>query len=275
MENTILDKVENLVDGVEGAAVDLVARLSPWLAPLPTAYLTATATVKHLDWPTVVGVVAGVVVEALGLASVATALMLREYNANRHRVPDDWQPVDARGRRKRYRGKVDPPAPFKLAVALAGVYFVSVTGLTVVLDTLPNLAAFAPIIFPILSLAGVTVLALRADHKRRLAAIAERDASKSTRQGERQGTVRGMSSKLSNIRDFDANLDSLQAGRKAKLDARLDTLLTFYSHNPEAGATEASQAIGVSRQTVYTYLDKLETAGRIVRNNGTVKVQEV
>jgi DeoR/GlpR family transcriptional regulator of sugar metabolism len=38
--------------------------------------------------------------------------------------------------------------------------------------------------------------------------------------------------------------------------------------------TEVSQAIGVSRQTVYNYLAELEEAGRISRNNGTVRILE-
>ena len=52
----------------------------------------------------------------------------------------------------------------------------------------------------------------------------------------------------------------------------MNTLLTFYLSNPGAGATEASRAIGVSRQTVYTYLAELEATGRLSRNNGMVEV---
>jgi DNA-binding GntR family transcriptional regulator len=44
--------------------------------------------------------------------------------------------------------------------------------------------------------------------------------------------------------------------------------LTFYASNPDAGPTEAGRTIGVSRQTVYTYLAELEADGRIVRNDG-------
>ena len=188
-KTSILDRVESFVDDVEGTAVDLVARLSPWLAPLPTAYLTATATVKHLGWPTAIGVIAGVIIESLGLASVTTALMLREYNATRRKIPDDWEPVDSKGGRRPYRGKVDPPAPFALTVALAAMYFGAVTALTVALDTMPSLATYAPLVFPLMSLAGVTVLAIRADHRHRLAQIAERDIPKGrNRTGTETGT---------------------------------------------------------------------------------------
>jgi hypothetical protein len=52
----------------------------------------------------------------------------------------------------------------------------------------------------------------------------------------------------------------------------MDSLLAFYLDNPDAGPTEAGRAIGVSRQTIYTYLADLEEAGRLARRNGRVKV---
>ncbi|HUV64849.1 MAG TPA: hypothetical protein VMW24_13200, partial [Sedimentisphaerales bacterium] len=54
--------------------------------------------------------------------------------------------------------------------------------------------------------------------------------------------------------------------RRAKRDVRLDTLLTYYLDNPDAGPTEAANAVGVSRQTVYTYQAELEKAGRLSKN---------
>jgi DNA-binding IclR family transcriptional regulator len=52
----------------------------------------------------------------------------------------------------------------------------------------------------------------------------------------------------------------------------MNALVSFYSDNPDAGPTAAGAAIGVSRQTVYTYLSELEREGRIVRDNGSVTV---
>ena len=185
------------LDKLETQAVDFVARFSPWLAPLPTAYLTATATVEHLAWPQAVGIIAGVIVEALGLSSVSTALKLREYNATRRKIPDDWEPTDKNGRRKTYRGIVDPPAPFKLTIITAVVYFGAVTFLTVALDTAPNLATYAPLVFPVMSLAGAIVLAVRADHKRRLDAIVEADSKrKDKRQASKTSESKPAKSKV-------------------------------------------------------------------------------
>jgi hypothetical protein len=247
------------LDQLENTAVDLVAKVAPWAAPLPTAYLVGRATVAHLAWPATIGVVAAIIIECLGLATTATALRLWDYN---------------QGKRKS-----DPSAPVPLAVGLVAVYFVVATGLTVLLDIAPHLAAYAPAIFPTLSLTGVTVLAIRADHQRRLDDIesvkAERKEKRQSRRKERR--QRGnteTSSGASNNANLNGKMDALQAARLSKKDARLDALLTFYASNPDAGPTEAGEAVGVSRQTIYTYNSELEQAGRIRRNGSGVEVLE-
>ena len=237
---------------LETLAVDLVAKIAPWGAPLPTAYLVGRATVVHLGWPDAVGVVAAVIVESLGLATAATALELREYNESKR--------------------KSDPAAPFALAAVLVGLYLAVAVSLTVALDIWPALAVYSPALFPGLSLAGVLVLAIRADHRRRVGAIeAVKQERKASRQARRQSVRQGAgvqpSTNAPNNGNRYADLDRLQAGRKAKRDARLDTLLTFYRDNPGAAIVDAGRAVGVSRQTVYTYLGELESAGR-VRKDG-------
>lgn len=97
----MIETLRTKANELENLAVDLVAKVAPWCAPLPTAYLVGRATVVHLGWPDAVGIVAAVIVESLGLATAATALELREYN---------------QGRRKS-----DPAAPFILAAGLVGM----------------------------------------------------------------------------------------------------------------------------------------------------------
>lgn len=236
------------IEQIESFAIDLVAKISPWCAPVPTAYLVGRATVNHLGWPVAVGVVSAVVVETLGLASAATALELWQYN---------------KGKRK-----VDPAAPFVLAATLVLLYFVIATGLTLALDIFPGLATYAQAIFPTLSLTGVTVLALRSDHKRRLESI-EHDKAK--RRKARQ-VKRQVSRETSNDKELDTTLDRLQEGRKAKRDARIATLLDVLSDNPGVSIADASRLVGVSRQTVYAYLGTLEEAGQVRRNGKGVEV---
>ncbi len=230
-----------------------VARLSPWLAPIPTAYLVGRATLLHLAWPWPIAAVAAVIIECLGLAAVNTALELREYNASKR--------------------KSDPTAPFALGAVLVGVYVVVATGLTVALDIFPALAVYSPAIFPLLSLAGVTIIALRSDHGRRLAAIESVKAERQgKRQGNRQSTGNEPSSQVSNISKNDTLLDAMRQGKQAKKDAKLDSLLTVLVDSPGAGVSDLARAIGASRQTVYTYLDELETSGKIHRNGDGVRV---
>jgi DeoR/GlpR family transcriptional regulator of sugar metabolism len=66
----------------------------------------------------------------------------------------------------------------------------------------------------------------------------------------------------------------LQAGRKAKLDSRLDRLLDIYHTNPNLGISDAARLLNVSRQTIYSYLEKLEKSGKIRRTDHGIEVLE-
>ena len=94
------------------------------------------------------------------------------------------------------------------------------------------------LLFPVLSAVGIISLNERILQNRRVAA----------KLSKRKGV------KVSN------NVN-LTLARQAKKSARLDALVDFYETNPNARATEAAQSIGVSRQTVYTYVAELEEAG--------------
>ncbi len=251
------------IDNLENGAIDLVAKVAPWFAPIPTAYLVGRATVIHLEWPVAIGVLAAGVIESLGLVTCATALDLYQFNQNRR--------------------KNDPPAPFWLAAFLIFLYFIVAVLLTVVLDTQPSWSVIAPAIFPFLSLAGVTVIALRKDYQKRLQRIAD---EKAERKAERQVNHEfqrqdfnslfepSASNKLSNNGHLDMNLNRLQAGRKAKLDNRLDKLLDAFRVNPSMGISDAARVLNVSRQTIYSYIDQLEHSGKIRRNGHGVEVLE-
>ena len=250
------------IDYFENRAIDLVAKVAPWCAPIPTAYLVGRATITHLDWPVPVGILAAAVIESLGLVTCATALDLYQFNQNRR--------------------KNDPPAPFWLAAFLIFIYLIVAVVLTVVLDIQPAWSMIAPAIFPFLSLAGVTVIALRKDYQKRLQKIAD---EKAERKSERQAThvqrheidnlfEPVVSNKLSNNGHLDMNLNRLHEGRKAKLDNRLDKLLDAFRVNPSLGISDAARTLNVSRQTIYSYIDQLEHSGKIRRNGHGVEVLE-
>lgn len=244
----------------EATLTDLIAGLAPWLTPVPTAYLVGRATIAYLRWPLPIAIVAAVIIEALGLAAVNTALTLREYNAQRR--------------------KTDPRAPFAVAAALVGVYLAVAVLLTVALDIVPDLARWAPAVFPLLSLAGVTVLALRSDHRRRLAAIAaekaERSASRSVnRSASRSASVQvdgqAVAAERSESRNLD-NLDAANRSRAAQKAAVTDALLNVYLNDPRLSYAEAGRAVGRSKSWVAAALGELETAGRVKRNGNGVEI---
>lgn len=243
-----------ILDKIERSAVDLVAKIAPWAAPIPTAYLIGRATINHLAWPAPVAITAALIIETLGLASAATALELFEFN--------------------QVRRKTDSPAPFALAVGLVLAYFTIATGLTVALDIYPALARYAPAIFPALSLTGITILALRADHRRRLQGIAdERAERKETRrqvaQNKRTKTAQAPALVKPVSAQKTANHGDLSAANRTKQKRReqlIDALLGAYLDNPDLGATEAARLLGVHRNTVYNYSGALVEAGRLSKN---------
>lgn len=242
---------------IETNLTDGIAAFGPWITPIPSAVLVANATVKDLHWTLELGWVAAAIIESLGLTTVSTSLLLWEYNAGKR--------------------KTDPNAPFLLAASLVVVYLVSTIGLTVLLDIFPDLARFAPALFPMLALVGAVNLALRSGHRRRLAGIAQERAD---RKAERQ-TIRPTAGSLpdllaSNAASTTVNPDSsLVKARQARSviqSNRMDSLLTLYRANPMIGVTDAARTLNMARQTVYSYLERLENDGRIRRNGHGVEI---
>lgn len=227
------DNAKSLTGQLETLATDAVAKIAPWAAPVPTAYLVGRATVQHLHWPVWVGFVAACIVESLGLATTATALTLREYNLDKR--------------------KSDPGAPFTLAAVLVGVYLLTAVGLTVALDTFPVLAVYSPAVFPLLSLCGMTVLALRADHKRRVQAVAD-DRCERAAQRKEQRAARAVQQPAQDLQP--TARDSLTTAQRRNAVA---TLLQQEAHTPHELAT----MFAVHRTTTHRDLQYLARAEKV------------
>jgi hypothetical protein len=245
------------VNAVEKNLVKLVAKLAPWLAPFPSAYFVARSGIVHLALPLPVAIVVAAIIETLGLSTVHSALWLADWNASKR--------------------KTDPQAPVVVAMALGAVYLVATLGLVVFLEVWPGLATYAPALFPALAVVGGVNLALISQQERREATVktekAERKAvRRARRQADPQPTSPTMPNPTSKAAGFDDPTAKARQARSSNRHARLDALLTFYLDNPNAGPTEASRAIGVSRQTIYNYLEELQAAGRVARNDGMVEV---
>lgn len=254
---SFIQRLRESLSEIENNLTDGIAAISPWITPLPSAALVANAVVQDLHWNQALGWITAVIIESLGLTTVSTSLQLWDYNTAKR--------------------KNDPSAPFMLAASLVGVYLFSTIGLTVLLDIFPEMGRFAPALFPLLALVGAVNLALRSGHRRRIESIAQ---DRADRKAERQAirpTVGNLSDLItSNTTSNSVNPDSsLVKARQARTiiqSNRLDNLLTLYHDNPTIGATDAARALNISRQTVYTYLDRLEMDGRIRRNGHGVEL---
>jgi hypothetical protein len=142
---------------------DAIVSTAPYLATIPTAYLVADAALRFLEWPVVIAIISGIVIETLGIATTATALLLYEYNGTKR--------------------KSDPKAPAWIAFGMVGVYFLAILALTVLINPAQGAVRFAPVVFPVLSLAGAVTLGLRSDHARMLE---EMKATQDERRRERK-----------------------------------------------------------------------------------------
>lgn len=140
--------------------VKLIAKLSPWLAPIPSAYFVARSSMEHLAVPLVLAIIIGIVLELLGIATVHTALSLYRWNikpaVNKERSA--WE-----------------KAPLKIALVTCAVYFVAVLFLSVVLETAPHLAPIAPTIFPVVAVVGAITLAIVYQHDERIKAYPHKE----------------------------------------------------------------------------------------------------
>ena len=158
-----MKKLSNTIPRLD--PVEIVSQVGPWLAPVPTAWLVFDRSQTFLEWPAPIAFAAALSIEMLGLAATATALSFHDYNGAKN--------------------KSEPHAPVRLAAGLSFIYFAIAVCLTVLLDIVPMAATWAPAIFPLMSLVAVSILALRAGQRNRLAqnlqAKAERAAKRKAR----------------------------------------------------------------------------------------------
>ncbi len=243
----------NVLSYGERNIVKFVAKLSPWLAPLPSGFFVARASMKHLVLPLPVAVAVGVIIELLGIASVHTWLWLSDWNTNKR--------------------KSDPDAPTGYAAFLGVIYIITTISLTVVLEVRPDLSTYAPALFPLLAIVGAINLALIAQQEQREVIVnhgrierhEKRTASYSIHQPltGQDDTVH-----MSTMAKMNTGLQAANAARQLNRNALLNTIIDIVDNNPDIGVTELARQIGRSRTTVYKYLEELEHSGQIHRNGG-------
>jgi len=261
----------------EEGIIDFVSKLSPWIAPLPSAWFVHDATVRHLAAGSALAWIIAVVIETLGLTTTHTALGMHAWN-------------------KAHASQPEKQAPFGLSVILAVVYVVATLMLITVLEVAPNLQHYAPAMFPILAVVGAVNLALRSHHNNRIRD--EKSAVDDDKQRQRQIEDEDRAQKLEEKRlralarygltvnapinqivstpinhvidgqNDGALTDKLIAGKRSKIDARRDQLVDIVRNEPTIELAELQRRLELgSVNTVKSDIEYLVTAGRITFEN--------
>jgi len=250
--------VDRLAGAAEAFALAILCRAASWIATIPTVTLTSRSCEAIFDLTPTAALFSCIALEVVGQAVVNTWMKAKDWNASRRAS--------------------DPPANAGLGLAMSVVYFASdfvLIGILEIPRALADPIHYAALLFPLAQVVSTVMTAERAAQFRRETtgemAKAERQAKRqATRQAKRQAafvaTSSQMSNRASNAEKLTDSLTLARQSRKAKRDVRLDTLLTYYLDNPASGPTAAADAIGVSRQTIYTYQAELEGAGRLRKN---------
>lgn len=270
----------------EEGIIDGVSKLSPWIAPLPSAWFVHDATVRHLNAGSGLAWVIAIVIETLGLTTTHTALGMHAWN-------------------KAHEGQPEKQAPFALSVVLAIVYVIATLMLISVLEVAPELQHYAPAMFPILAVVGAVNLALRSHHNNRIREErsvidddkarqrqiedeerAQKLEEKRLRALAKYGAVVNPSVNLpvnqtvssaqndSQNHVIDSGLtEKLIAGKRSKIDARREKLIAIVRSEPSIELAELQRRLDVgSVNTVKSDIETLVALGRITFANRTFSV---
>jgi len=233
--------------------------LTPWVAPIPSAFFVARSAVQHLDCPLPIAILLALVIELLGLTGIHTWLRLSNWNLSKR--------------------KSDPPAPAHLGLLLAGLYAFLTLGMILVLDVLPSLAHFMPAVTPLLALVGAFNLALLSQQEQREAAARiEREQRKAARADRRSmGRSTGVQENVQKTQGsrrsersapaLKAVVERSQPPRKLSHEDALNALVRFFERNPSGSYSAAGRSIGRSKSWVAWALNDLEKTGRLRRTD--------
>jgi hypothetical protein len=165
----LLEGWGQLIRAVENVLIDNVAATVPWLAPLVPAYMVHDSMINRLGFPLWMGWAGAAVVEFLGLAAVSTAFQFWDYNQGKN--------------------KSDNAAPVWIALITASFYMLVVLVVNVMLDQAETINKLAKALLSLLSVVAAVVLALRAQHARRLTDIDRRKIERKEARSESLGKL--------------------------------------------------------------------------------------
>jgi len=237
-----------LMRSIESVLIDLIAATAPWLAPLLPAYMVHTGLTEALKMNPFIAWTGAVVVEFLGLSAVSTTLTLWDYNDRKREA--SRAPKPARGKRKKTARKVRGLAPVWIALAAGLFYMTVVLVVNVVLDKSGAIERLAKALLSSLSIIAALILAVRAQHARRLeAAESRRNLLKQARQSRKDaGKLSETSQNLQKVSEtFPKDWRKLSNTHKLELS--------------EMTVPEIAAAANVTERTAITWSGKLKSNG--------------
>lgn len=169
MNESKIDEIIAQMEDWERLPLAVVTMLGPWLTPIMPAYFVSVAIHVHLKAPIPVSVLAGIILEVVGIAGIA--ITTRSYMWNKSKL------------------KTDEEAPFWVAMAATGLYFVTTMLLTVILEFAPDLAKVAPGLFVLMAVSSglILVLSFMQKDRERKAVEAKQDRRKTSREKRDKG----------------------------------------------------------------------------------------
>lgn len=211
--------------------LDLLGLVVPLAAPLVPAYLTAAAIIEHypgllhidLAWVIGMALIAGAVIEVLGILSIETMFDMRTFNER----------VQADGER----------APFGWAAFAVAFYLVLVITLVLLLKIWSSLALWSLAPLTVLGFVTSWVMVLRKQHSERVwrhtaAHDEQAERDRLNAEIERLNTVHAARIEQLNSEHADA-LNAERAARE-QLQAELNALRERVQRQPEQPARERS-----------------------------------
>ncbi len=182
-----------LTDGLNGGEkyiIDFLSTFVPYAVPVIPAFLTYQHTVTEMGFPRWVAATAAFVVEALGLASVATAVRFWRHNM-------------------KFKKDVNR-APFKLAVAVYISYIVIVVVVNIILEivagTRGGWVITAIALFSLLSFPASILISIRYMHSD---ILEERAGARSKGADPEEGTTKTSSKRPKHASDYRTQITAM------------------------------------------------------------------
>jgi hypothetical protein len=242
----MIDRIVAALEGVlrlnrstENLLVDVVAAVSPWLAPALPAYLTWYNLSSKLLFPDWVAIVSALVIEFVGLSAISTSLMLWSWNENRR--------------------EKDPTAPFWLAITSGVFYLAIVLSVNTLLEIDP--ARFKILVQGLMSCLSVVagmIIAVRGQHARRLS---DREKERIELREERR---LARAERLSKVSESFGNLQAPPEPQIVKSEYRDWRKLSPEDKMKVADmktVEEVEEAFGVSERTAYNWMKSAKSNG--------------